>query len=245
MIIINKTVKKITLNEYWFLDRKLKHHFFSVVSYRSYLGSNKPKYMFQEVSYTLLTDLTLPEEKIFSSVKSNFRNEIRKAEKSNFIYEVNNISKEDFIDFYNSFAQTKRLNLITVRMLEQYELENLIFFTAYDTNLELLVAHAFLVDGKYARLLHSASQIHRMEYSERRKIIGFINKKLHWESIVYFKNKAYQYYDWGGFAKNTENTSLQGINAFKRSFGGSETKVYNYNSILFEIIRIFSKFVKH
>ena len=37
--------------------------------------------------------------------------------------------------------------------------------------------------------------------------------------------------DFGGYAENTDNKSLQGINEFKLSFGGHKVECENYQSL--------------
>jgi len=244
MINIKKKISVLNLNERWFAESIAKTDFFKVTTLRKYLGK-RPKFMIEDVSYTLELNLSLSDDEIFSAFKSNNRNEIRKAEKLDFRFKINSISIEEYVGFYNKFAEAKGLSLISGEQLELYNLSNLTFFCSYDTNLDLLVAHAYLNDGKTVRLLHSSSQIHDMDDKEKRKIIGFFNRKLHWEAMKFFKSKSFQVYDWGGLAKDTENRSLQGINSFKKSFGGEEVKVYNYNSLLFAFLLKLHSFLKN
>jgi predicted deacetylase len=240
MIKVKKNIKGLPVSEYWFANRIEKSDLLKIASYRNYSGI-KPQFMFQHISYTLETDLQLDWEVIFNSFKSNVRNEIRKAEKLNFSFQINALNIPEFILFYNSFAKSKRFEPLAERRLAQYNSNSLLFLSAHDkVHSELLVVHVYLIDGERARLLHSVSQIHSMEDDEKIKRTGYFNKKLHWEAILYFKSQSYSIYDWGGFSKNKKNTSLMGINAFKKSFGGVEKKVINYNSILFEIIFLLS-----
>lgn len=237
MIKVEKKIKGVKLNEFWFLKKPKLSEVFRVTSYRNYLGI-KPKFMFKDISYTIEIDLLQSEEEVFSAFKSNFRNEIRKAEKFNFNFKLNDLSYTEFVKFYNTFASVKKISTLSLSDIKKYNSKNLIFLSAYNEEGELLIVHSYLINGDYARLLHSASQIHGLEDKEKRKLIGFFNKRLHWMAILYFKNNSYKVYDWGGYARNTENRSLQGINAFKMSFGGKEKKVINYNSFLFQVIRI-------
>lgn len=41
------------------------------------------------------------------------------------------------------------------------------------------------------------------------------NRCLHWQGIRYFKQQGFHNYDWGGYALNTTDPTLQGINRFK------------------------------
>ncbi|MEI2749887.1 MAG: hypothetical protein V9E88_14145 [Ferruginibacter sp.] len=50
------------------------------------------------------------------------------------------------------------------------------------------------------------------------KLIGMANKLLTAKDIGYFKEQGYKMMDFGGYAENTEDKSLKGINDFKLSF---------------------------
>lgn len=54
--------------------------------------------------------------------------------------------------------------------------------------------------------------------------IGRANKYLHWQDILYFKEKGMKSYDWGGCG---EEEAVANISSFKRKFGGKEMIVYD------------------
>jgi lipid II:glycine glycyltransferase (peptidoglycan interpeptide bridge formation enzyme) len=239
MIHTKKYIKGFTINEYWFAKDICKSDIYRIATYRNYQGI-KQSSMFMQISYTLETDLTQGEEQIFKSFESNCRNEIHKTEKMKFDWKINKISIDDFIRFYNCFAKSKGLKAYAKRRLTCYKPENISLISA-SYGEELLIVHVCLVDGKRARLLHSVSQIHDLADKEKRKQIGYFNRRLHWEEMKYFKSLGYDIYDWGGFSHKFNDKTLMGINAFKKSFGGIEHEVVNYNSFLQEIIEIILK----
>jgi lipid II:glycine glycyltransferase (peptidoglycan interpeptide bridge formation enzyme) len=83
-----------------------------------------------------------------------------------------------------------------------------------------------------------------MKEEEERRLVGYFNKRLHWEDMKYFKNLGYSVYDWGGFSHKQDDKVLMGINAFKKSFGGVEREVVTYGSILQVIVEIVSRIKK-
>jgi len=91
-------------------------------------------------------------------------------------------------------------------------------------------------ENKIARLLFSVSTIYGLDDKTKRNKIGWINKALHWKSILYFKEKGYKEYDWGGYSNNPNNKELAGIDKFKKAFGGEIIQVYDYYSIGFYIL---------
>jgi hypothetical protein len=241
MIQVKKRIKGIWMNEYWFAKNIFKLDVFKIVAYRNYLGRAHPL-MCKHVSYTLETDLSRNEEDLFNSFKSNAKNKIRKTETLNFRWGVDDISIDEYIAFFNAFARTKGFSPENKSRLNSYNKENILFITARDgLTSELLVVHVYLVDGERARSLHSVSQIHDMKDDEKRKRVGFFNKRLHWEGMKYFKNLGYSIYDWGGFSHKYDDKVLMGINEFKKSFGGIEREVVNYNSVLRELVEIVSR----
>jgi hypothetical protein len=230
--------------EYWFVEKIFKPDILKIATYRNYLGSSH-RWMFKHISYTLENDLSRSEEEILKSFKPNTRNEIRKTEKLNHIFGINKITMEEYIEFFNSFAKVKRLPLENKKRLNSYDKENIIFTSAHDLlTFELLVVHVYLADGERARLLHSASQIHNMEDDKKRKKVGYFNRRLHWEDMLYFKNLGYSVYDWGGYSHKYDDKVSIGINNFKKSFGGVEREVINYNSCLYDFILFLAKIAR-
>ena len=83
-----------------------------------------------------------------------------------------------------------------------------------------LVFHAYVVDGKSCRLLHSASVPKDVNDREERNLLGRANRLLHWQDMLHFKAAGLLLYDFGGWSPIKDDPHLQGINRFKESFGG-------------------------
>ena len=88
---------------------------------------------------------------------------------------------------------------------------------------KLLVYHTYILDEKRVRLYQSASQF-RTDESITTKVIGFANRYLHYEDMLFFKRIGKEQYDWGG-AGRTED--VESITKFKESFGGTPCVFYN------------------
>ena len=61
--------------------------------------------------------------------------------------------------------------------------------------------------------------------------MGRANRFLHLEAIKLFKKDGYSLYDLGGYAKNTTDPVMIGINKFKDSFGGRLLEESHYLSL--------------
>lgn len=143
--------------------------------------------------------------------------------------------KAIFINFYNDFAKSKQLNQISNQSLN-FNPVPIIRGVKNDQN-QFLAIHVYVVDEKntIARLLYSATNSELFE--ENKALIGRANRLLHFNDILFFKNEGFERYDLGGYAHNTTDNSLKGINKFKAGFGGEVRKVYNYEPLIINIIK--------
>lgn len=49
-------------------------------------------------------------------------------------------------------------------------------------------------------------------------MIARVNRALHYEDMIFFKNLGFKCYDFGGIAYQTKDKDKSGINAFKMAF---------------------------
>lgn len=182
--------------------------------------------------HTLLTNLHQTEDELKNNIKSkNFKYEIRRTEKDNLnflFYDSKMLSSslellQKFCQCYQEMYNEKDMqNELEMQMLNSYILADAMYLTVAIYENEPIVFHSYVDCGTSVRLWHSCSNFR----SEREiaNLIGRANKRLHWEDWLYFKNREYSIYDWGGvFDYNSEN----GIDQFKQSFGGTPHDYYN------------------
>ena len=240
MLKISYKIKGLQLNEPWFapkipIDGASN---FELYCYRDTTIDTEIFGLKKEEKYTLITDLTQSEEALFSSFKSNVRNEIRKHKSiKNFHYLVDYKSKALFLDFYKKFAEAKGLPPIESRSIDKYG-ENLFYIQG---SLEGILTNmqVYLVDRESGtvRLLHSISTLYENHDKTKQAKIGWINRYLHWYSMIHFKAKSFKTFDWGGYTNNP-NSPLAGIDKFKASFGGQKIKLYNYYTLPYYAIKL-------
>ncbi|MDR2409866.1 MAG: hypothetical protein LBE13_17395 [Bacteroidales bacterium] len=192
-----------------------------------------------EELYTLLIDLTKSDKELLSQVRKNTRYEINRAkEKDNIkcltFFEKNEKNKEKifrYMDFYNTFAMSKNRSPIKFPDLEQfYDSETICirYASKDDDEAEILTMHAYIISDNTARLHQSSSLFRTREDSEYRNLVARSNRLLHWDDILYFKNKGLGFYDLGGWYGGQILKEQLLINQFKESFGGERKQEYTY-----------------
>lgn len=191
--------------------------------------SSVRKFFIEEQHLTLVTDLTQSEDSILKRLSSTVRNEIRRN--CSLTFSTRNTSK-DLIAFYDAFAETKKINKIGKRVWK-YPSSNIIW-TVAEFDGQLLAAHAYIVYNKHVRLLYSGNARFLLDDNKPKNLIPLANKQLHWHDLIYFKDKGYQTYDWGGI----DDILYPGVATFKRSFGGQDTIVYTYISRPLHLINL-------
>ena len=233
MIQFKKKFYFFQLKESWFKlnDSTIKN--LGLVSYFCVQNppSKTPIGLCKDFSYTLSIDLNQEIEQINSKFKSSIKNQINQAEKLPFEIVFNN-DISTFINFYNSFAGKKQIYQINEQMKNAIP-QNRFLVGFSKLNGEILSANLYIYDidlGIVRWFLGSSS---RLNENVDKKTIGISNKFLLFKSIIHFKNLNLQKFDFGGYAENTTNKSLIGINDFKASFGGEKEKCISYHSLLY------------
>jgi len=239
MLSIIYKIKGLTFREMWFASEVPFKNVcaLGLNCYRDSRIDVNNVFLVKEKKYTLISDLRLGQETIFSQFKSNVRNEIRKAKKiEGFKYHFDQSSKEQFFDFYTQFAKAKKLAPMSQRSINKYG-DNLFYISGY-LNGVLTNMQVYIVDheSKVVRLLHSISSLYGIEEASQRAKIGWINRYLHWQMMMHFKKLSFETFDWGGY-NNGANAGLAGIDKFKASFGGSKIKLFDYYTYPYFIIK--------
>jgi lipid II:glycine glycyltransferase (peptidoglycan interpeptide bridge formation enzyme) len=239
MLKVSYRVKGLALNELWFAS-KVPVNKLSLFAFYCYRDSAVKSAFFlkKEIKHTLINDLRLEENELFSDFKSNVRNEIRKCEKiEDFTYNFNSSNKELFFAFYTNFAKAKNLATLEKRSLEKYG-ENLFYISAYlEGQLTNMQVYVMDKESGTVRLLHSISTLYAEDDKHKKAQIGWINRYLHWQMMLRFKALAFKTFDWGGYTNNP-NSALAGIDKFKASFGGKKIELYNYYTLPYYVVKL-------
>ncbi|MDD4780996.1 MAG: hypothetical protein PHT02_10430 [Tissierellia bacterium] len=178
---------------------------------------------------TLINDLTLEQDALWSCISKNFRYEIRRAEKEQVVFsffkgrEIENEMIEQFKDTYNNMFLNKGMsNKFNTKMVNKLiEDDSVVFTVAYYENCPW-VFHAYIISKEDACLLYSASNL--LKGKDLSSLIGRMNKCLHWKDFLLLKEMGIKRLDWGGISSITKP---DGIGAFKMKFGGNPISYEN------------------
>lgn len=182
--------------------------------------------------HTCVNDLTLESEEMLASINKNVRYEIRRSLKDGIsvcFYKKDDIENDEglldkFRDIYVRMYKSKGIDTdMNISAVKKYLEQDKIVFSAVWHDDEMLLFHSCVCDGKEVRLLHSASFFRETSACDS-QMIGRANKKLHWEEMLYFKERGCEKYDWGGIS---DFDNPNGIDGFKLKFGGEKITYYN------------------
>lgn len=188
----------------------------------------------QEEVHTLLLDLSAENDLLWSRLTKENRYEIRRAETKDRLAWLILTSPsckdyDNFAAFYRLFAAQKGIPDMTElghSIMRKYLAADRLMLACARKDSEALVWHAYYVQGERCRLLSSASHFRGTNDSSVRSLVGRANRWLHWNEMLFFKDSGIRVYDWGGWHNGTDPVLLR-INAFKESFGGKPTAVFN------------------
>ncbi len=228
MLIISKKNKRIPIIDCWYAEHALGMN--GVIRYQQ---AEKPIGVKSQKFETLLSDLTEDEPMILSRLSGNCRYKVRRAPKEGVTCTFRcgkEITEQDilaFTDFLEQFWASKGVSYHEKEkcrdMMRRYAGAGAIALTTAYIGDKLLVCHTYVMDDVRARLLHSVSQF-RTDESVTTNIIGFANRYLHYQDMLYFKKLGKRQYDWGGAGKAED---VENITKFKESFGGTPAVFYN------------------
>jgi hypothetical protein len=230
--------KNLRFAEVWYNNNEKPEKKVDIIRYENTYTKEHKKYFFYKEKFEVLFDLTQDSEVIFKNMHKTTRQEINRAKKENVkcvtFYECgeNNDNKLlEYIDFFNQSAVLKKRYMAIQKNLEnikRYEKKLYIRYATFEDEETFLVMHAYTVVDNIARLFQSASHFRGIEDNSYRQMLGRINRLLHLNDMIYFKNQGLSYYSLGEWSDDATNKAQQAINKFKESFGGALTPQYSY-----------------
>lgn len=230
----------ITLNNFLFIKREVKYFadkpvfLFNFLTTYIQTNSLEKHFGFKRIPmFTKVINLTLSNDEILNGLNKTTKNEVQRSERDDIKIDFM-LSYDNFKNWYDQFAELKKLDPLHDNDCFK---NNIFVSTAYFEG-KPMVCHAYLLDeeSKIARLLYSVSHLPCIEDKTSRGLVGRVNKFLHYKDMLYFKEKIYLEYDFGGYAFGTSNAKLQGINKFKDSFGGELVEQSNYIPFLIKLL---------
>jgi lipid II:glycine glycyltransferase (peptidoglycan interpeptide bridge formation enzyme) len=222
---VEQRIKKgfLTKRDLWFSEQPG----FQIVNsyYQSPIKTKIPG-MQRSSFYTIHLDLTYDTEMLLAKMGKGTSYEIRRAEREGVRMQEES-SLEEFIAFFNRFAYSKGIEGTSLNYLQYAPAMQI---TSAYVGSELLVMHSYIQDSNRTRLCMSASRVFETDEENKkyRNLIGYANRYLHFQDMLLYKKAGKFIYDFGGYAKDTQDKSLEGINEFKLNFGGHVVEEFNY-----------------
>lgn len=228
--------KFLNLAEYWFQvesTEKLKCDILSYHDLKEPIIEVKNNIIIRKAQ-TLVNDLTLSTEELFSKFKSDTRTKVRRAQKKGIVTKFYSSADllaqseilDEFIEAHHQFLISKNMKgKLKKNKLQAYCKANMLAITTATHNGNNMGYHSFIVNGQIARGLYLASLYRNKDQAADKNLIGDANRLLHWEDMCRFKELGYSTYDWGGYSKLEE---LKNVNRFKEEFGGKKEDRYHY-----------------
>jgi len=241
MLEINKKRLIFKIKEIWFADYPFDVEKCDSVVFRG--CRNKIDVQgFKRIAFpTLVIDLSQDLGKIWKDMrKSSCRYAITRAEKEDVIVEKNR-NYEEFFKIYLQFIKLKHLRRnkdLSVRFMKKYG----VLFTAKNKNNEILGGQFYLEDPSLSSIRWLIGASRRLEVDKKNQsLIGNANRLITWYAIKYAKEKGIKEFDMGGYCTSKVNGGQrEGINFFKKSFGGKLTTHYIYQKDYSKLYRTLS-----
>jgi lipid II:glycine glycyltransferase (peptidoglycan interpeptide bridge formation enzyme) len=214
--------KKVDIVFYKFLDLPLDH---------------KDAYQL-DPGYDIVVDLHNDEDALFSQITKSTKYKINRAKNKDKINcftwydtdEEDDKKLDEYITFFNKSKTLKNQSPLNNSAIERIKALNGKFcIRCADGGGEagdILVMHSYIVQDNLAMLYHSASHFRGSESTEFRNLVGRANRALHWDDILFFKNRKLEIFKFGGWSADKTNQEQQAINQFKESFGGPVVPQY-------------------
>jgi lipid II:glycine glycyltransferase (peptidoglycan interpeptide bridge formation enzyme) len=198
---------------------------------------------------THIIDLAKSESEIFTAFQKSVRYKINRAVREGITFTVldepTDQDIEEFANFFNEFAKTKKIMLCLPDKMKALRDKKALVITIAKHEGKTLCCHGYIFNGNRAIMLYSASSRAGKDSAEK-NFIGRANRFLHWNSILFLKEKGCRWYDFCGLSQDPNDKEGQGINDFKKGFGGftaDEVKFYTGYSLLGKLV-IFISYLK-
>lgn len=184
-----------------------------------------------ELQRTCVTDLTKPEEELFSLVSKSIRNHVNRSKRENVqitVYreEADILSVlDDFAEMYRGMFLEKDMpdKTLDIPLLKAYAKQDALIVTTAAIDGQVVKFNAHIHNGTQARGLYGCSQFRTVD-KETYNAIGRAGEYLDWMDLLYCKQLGITEYDWGGITSFEEPN---GIDKYKMKFGVEFREYYN------------------
>jgi len=183
---------------------------------------------------TVLLDLGRSPEELLASCSQTCRNEIRRGDKEGLSFGAGPADDRD-LDFFAAFMAARRLG----RVNRAYASDPEVLVTSACSGAQRLASHLYLIPGGSgrARLIYSATSAPVLPADAEgtaafKRVAAIANRWLHYQDVLFLRKNGASLCDLGGLGIERGDAKIDGINRFKRSFGGVEVTESNYDPVL-------------
>jgi hypothetical protein len=128
---------------------------------------------------------------------------------------------------WNQFAVAQKTALFERAWVDQmFAAGALDMAAAKDSAGNVLAYHLVFLTPKRARQLVAISPYKAVPSVAWRNVVSRANCLVHWNNFLAYRERGIPYFDFGGWHMGKSDIRLLGINAFKKSFGGSVVREY-------------------
>ena len=239
MIRYFKKTGPLKIYETWFDHQTKFTDLFSIFGV-FHLKKDKKVYGVKSISHTIEINLEKTSEELFAAFNKKILQDYRHAEENDFSIEITD-DLELFTNFFNAFAKQRNTFSTSVIRLKEKLPYLQIYVAKYKG--EIYSAQSFLVDNdeKIIRFYQSSSL--RLNDDVDKIIVARASKYLLMKCILIYQQQGYKIFDLGGYAMNTTDEGLQGINNFKTKFGGEIVECIDYYSYPYCVLKKVSKLI--
>lgn len=194
--------------------------------------------------YTLLADLTLPQETLWQNVYHRTRSEINsflnnQAYEHQVIFNLSEKELQKFMDRFNQFAALKKIRKAEAARIKAYNKAGVFAVSFIKQQDKFVCINFYRVTAQRATNLYSFHLGHEFNGLFNASHIGRAHRALHWLDMLAFKKMNVPCYDFCGWYAGNTDTHLLNINAFKEQFTTHKVKEYSgviYNSRLLKLL---------
>ena len=183
--------------------------------------------------YTKHIDLKQSEAELWEQLEKTTKYEINRATKRDLIQIEPETDWGLIIDYHQKFAAARNLSPLSLNHLKSYG-DNLQVTKAYSPTYDQITGiNILLMDKnlKRARGLFTASLVEDNMETKKRRMIGRANRLHIYSNFLLAKEAGFEVFDLGGYALNTNDKTMMGINKFKDCFGGELIEESHYYPI--------------
>jgi lipid II:glycine glycyltransferase (peptidoglycan interpeptide bridge formation enzyme) len=161
-------------------------------------------------------DLTRDPDALLADMGKTCRRHVRLAERvvDRIAIEAGERAAQDFLGLYNQFVSWKGYtHPMSRRRFRDYRAVSDVLVAYLDG--KPFVGHLNMRDEQTRRVRMTFSASNRGGSDERRRLAAWVNRYLHWQEFLMYRDSGFRAYDFGGVGDGTST-----LDRFKLSFGG-------------------------